>query len=177
MPHIHTAPGQHDLTASGFIVRLDLPEPVLLLHMHKKLGKYLQFGGHVELHENPWQAVTHELAEESGYTIDQLRILQPPVRIQSFSDAQLHPYPVYLQTHRFADTDHFHTDIAYAFVANVPPAHAVKAGESEDLQTFTADQLLALTRDQIPDNVKQTGLFVLEECLTRWQAIDTANFS
>lgn len=53
MPHIHTEPGQHDHTASAYIVRLDEAEPALILHRHKILGQYLQFGGHVELDENP----------------------------------------------------------------------------------------------------------------------------
>ena len=36
MPHINTKPGQHDFTASAFIVRLDRSEPQVLLHLHKK---------------------------------------------------------------------------------------------------------------------------------------------
>ena len=65
MPHIHTKPGQHDHTVSAFIVRLDGKQPRILLHRHKKSGVYMQFGGHIELHENPWQAISHELLEES----------------------------------------------------------------------------------------------------------------
>ena len=45
MAHIHTEPGQHDFTASAFIIRTDTPEPKLLLHRHKLVGKYLQIGG------------------------------------------------------------------------------------------------------------------------------------
>lgn len=46
MAHIHTNPGEHDLTASAFIVRDDFAKPRLMLHMHKKLGVLLQPGGH-----------------------------------------------------------------------------------------------------------------------------------
>jgi len=42
-------------------------EPRIILHKHRKLNKLLQFGGHVELDETPWQAVLREIAEESGY--------------------------------------------------------------------------------------------------------------
>ena len=66
MAHIHTQPGQHDHTASAYIIRTDLDTPRIMLHLHRKIGKYLQFGGHVELNETPWQAVVHELREESG---------------------------------------------------------------------------------------------------------------
>ncbi len=54
MSHIHTNTGEHDFCASGSIVRLDSTDvPKILLHKHKKLGVFIQFGGHVELNENP----------------------------------------------------------------------------------------------------------------------------
>ncbi|MDB5181346.1 MAG: pyrophosphohydrolase including oxidative damage repair enzyme [Candidatus Saccharibacteria bacterium] len=171
MAHIHAKPGQHDFTASAFIVRLDTPKPSLMLHMHKKLHKYLQFGGHVELHETPWQAVTHEIAEESGYDITQLKLLQPQVRLKKLTDAVLHPQPIYLQTHQFADTDHYHTDVAFAFVTSEEPSGSIHAGESADIRLFTLDELKAMPVGQIAENVRDTGIFVLEECLEHWQVV------
>jgi 8-oxo-dGTP pyrophosphatase MutT (NUDIX family) len=56
MPHIHTGPGEHDHTASAVIIRNESDGPKVLLHLHKKLNRLLQPGGHVELHETPWQA-------------------------------------------------------------------------------------------------------------------------
>src|SRR4051812_49824476 len=100
MPHIHTEDGQHDPTTSAYIVRTDTPEPTILLHKHRKLGKYLQFGGHIELNENPWAAITHEIAEESGYGIDQLTILQPTTLLKKVSGVQMHPLPVSYLTHK-----------------------------------------------------------------------------
>ena len=82
MPHIHTAPVEHVFTASAYIIRLDQKEPMLLLHKHKKLHVFLQFGGHIEPHETPWEAITHELLEESGYELGQLELLQPTSRIK-----------------------------------------------------------------------------------------------
>jgi 8-oxo-dGTP pyrophosphatase MutT (NUDIX family) len=83
MSHIHKKPGQHDHTASTFLFRTDFSEPKVMLHFHQKLGSYMQFGGHVELNETPWQTVIHELREESGYDIDQLQILQPKQRLKA----------------------------------------------------------------------------------------------
>ncbi|MGH7926471.1 MAG: NUDIX domain-containing protein [Candidatus Binatia bacterium] len=138
MAHIHTQPGQHDHTASAFIVRIDGDEPRLLLHLHKKLGTLLQFGGHIELHENPWQAVAHEIFEESGYALKQLRLLQPPDRIKVLSGAVLHPSPVCYSTHPFNDDlEHFHTDATFAFVTNEPPQYAISDGESADVRLLT----------------------------------------
>jgi len=176
MSHIHTAPGQHDFTASAFIVRLDTPEPTLLLHMHKKLHKYFQFGGHVELHENPWQAITHELAEESGYGIRQLKLLQPKLRVKSVADTVMHPYPLYVQTHNFPGLDHYHTDIAFAFCTTEEPAAKVGNGESAEIAGFTLKELRALPPEKIVDNVRESGIFVLEKCLHNWESVSTDSY-
>lgn len=172
MAHIHTGPGQHDLTASAFIVRLDTSEPTLMLHMHKKLHKYLQFGGHVELHETPWQAVTHELAEESGYAMSQLQLLQPKLRIKKLTGTDLQPHPLQINTHKFNDElDHYHTDIAFAFVTSEAPKNNVQEGESSDIHLFTLEELKAIPSDKIVENVRETGIFVLTECLNNWEVI------
>ena len=49
MAHIHE---KIDFTTSVFIVR----DGKVLLHKHKKLGIWLQPGGHIELDEDPNQA-------------------------------------------------------------------------------------------------------------------------
>ena len=176
MPHIHTEAGQHDHTVSAYIVRLDRKEPALLLHTHKLLKVYLQFGGHVELDENPWQAIIHEIAEESGYDMSQLKILQPTSRIKRMSDAVMHPYPVSMLTHKFAELDHYHSDTAFAFVTHEPPAQKIGEGESADVMEFTAKELRALPHSKIPGNAQETGLFVLEDCLKNWEAVSTSGF-
>lgn len=168
MPHIHTEPGQHDLTASAYIVRIDQQEPRLLLHKHKILGVFLQFGGHVELKETPWQAVVHEILEETGYEITQLSLLQPESHIRYLSSVDLHPHPVVALTHPF-DDNHFHTDIAWAFVVDQPPKHAVGEGESSGLQLFNRQELVSLEPGLIPENVREIGLFVLDTCLNDWE--------
>lgn len=172
MPHIHSKPGQHDTTASAFIVRTDGPEPQLLLHMHRKVHQYLQFGGHVELNENPWQTIRHEVVEEAGYDLSQLQLLQPPGRLRSVSDAILHPYPVVLLTCKFPKLDHFHTDIAYAFVTDQLPQHAVAAGESTEMRLVAVSELKSLANGSIPENVREVGLFVLETCLAKWERVN-----
>lgn len=177
MPHIHSEPGQHDTTASAFIIRLDeASQPSLILHKHKKLNQWLQFGGHVELSENPWGAIVHEIAEESGYTMQQLKVLQPNMRLTAISEAILHPYPVAVLTCRFGDTDHYHTDIAYAFVAHELPEGTLGEGESAEVKTFTSEELITIPKGEIPENVREVGLFVLEDCLAEWSQIETTDF-
>lgn len=173
MPHIHTEDGQHDFTASAFIVRLDTPEPALMLHKHKKLDQYLQFGGHVELHEHLWAALIHELREESGYDMSQLKVLQPAVRLEKLTGIALHPMPVCLVTLRFPGLNHYHTDIAFGFVTDQAPSGEIGAGESAIIKPFAAAELRALPSNQIPENVRETGLFVLDKACRDWQPVAT----
>lgn len=175
MAHIHTEPGQHDLTASAFVVRIDTPEPKLLLHRHKLLDKYLQIGGHVELNETPWQAIAHELQEESGYDIRQLKILQPKERIRSISDVVLHPYPVCSNTHPIHE-GHFHTDLEYAFVTIEEPRGEIQAGESRDITWFTQAELAALSDVETYPNIREIGAFIFDVCVRHWEAVETSQF-
>lgn len=177
MPHLHTEAGQHDLTVSAYIIRLDTPEPSLMLHRHKLLGKYLQFGGHVELHENPWAALAHELHEESGYDIRQLTVLQPHTRLARVTDAIAHPTPANIVTHKFGSLDHYHTDMAYVFTTHESPTGGISEGESADITMFTAEELAAVPADEIPENVREIGLFALGECSTNWIPVNTSDFS
>lgn len=175
MPHLHTKPGEHDHTASAFIVRLDRGEPKLLLHMHKKLAKFLQFGGHIETHETPWEAVVHEIREEAGYDIDQLKVLQPKQRLRNSSGAKLHPIPVYHNTHPFNET-HFHTDVAYVMVAREAPRLHIAQGESEEIIEVTRDELAQIPADKIFESVRNPGFFIFDVCLREWDEVSPHEF-
>lgn len=176
MPHIHTDKNQHDLTVTAYIVRVDTTEPKVLLHMHRKFNVLLPVGGHVELSETPWQAIAHELTEESGYALDQLDILQPVSRIKKMPKVVLNPYPLSMNTHNIP-TNHFHTDVEYAFVANSDPIHNVSEGESLDLQWLTRDELIKLSSASIFDNSRAIYKFILDEALNSWERVSTKEFS
>ena len=167
MPHIHTEPGQHDHTVTAYIIRPNKDEPLALLHMHKKLKKLLPVGGHIELNETPWEALIHEIEEESGYDISSLDLLQPPDRLQYMSDAILHPYPLVLNTHSIT-RDHFHSDIAYGLTATSEPSKSVSLGESLDLRWYTQRELSALGSDIIYGNTKEVYDFMFNIALKKW---------
>jgi len=176
MAHIHTGTNQHDLTVTAYILRTDTQEPKALLHMHKKLQVLLPVGGHVELDETPWQAAAHEIAEESGYELYQLRILQPVSRIMKLSRVIQHPYPLSMNTHAVS-TDHFHTDIQYGFVTSESPRLTIDEGESADLRWVTRDALKNLGPKDIFDNAREVYEFLFDEALTGWERVETADFS
>jgi 8-oxo-dGTP diphosphatase len=174
MAHIHTNFGEHDLTASAFIVRDDLNEPQILLHMHKKLNVLLQPGGHVELSEDPWQAIEHELREEAGYTFDKLEVLQPKDIMHSLSGTKLHPMPLNINTHKFdSEGAHRHTDISFAFLAHAAPTLSPADGESKDVRWVSSDQLASLDSTIIFDNVREIGQFVLTTVINDWDRVST----
>ena len=177
MSHIHTEPGEHDHTASALVMRMDGDEPRLLLHMHKKLGRYLQFGGHIETTETPWDAVKHELLEESGYEMSQIKVLQPKKRIKAKPgpDSKFHPMPLYHNTHVFNDT-HWHTDVAYAFVTSEEPNQPLGEAESDEMILLSRDQLEALPAEQTSEAIKAAGLFFFDVCLKEWEEVDPATF-
>lgn len=177
MAHIHTQPGQHDFTTSALIIRTDGPEPRVLLHMHRKLHRWLHFGGHVELHETPWAAVIHEIREESGYELSQLRLLQPPHTLTDFGDRSVsHPLPFVLGTHPFASDEHYHTDITYLFTVNEEPLHKADAGESSTFRMFTRKELELLPPEEVFHNMRVMVQYAFDHLLTEWKAVDPTTF-
>ena len=177
MPHIHTNPGEHDQTASAFIIRTDTSEPKLLLHIHKKLGVLLQPGGHIELKETPWQAVCHEIIEETGYELSQLKILQPQLRLKNIGTAILHPQPVVSCTTIYGNNDlHKHTDLSYAFTTQETPKGTPGENESINLRWVNLEELKSLESNQIFDNVRKIGEFILTKVLNSWEQVELSEF-
>lgn len=177
MAHIHTEPGQHDHTASAFIVRYDGGVPKVLLHVHKKLGTLLQTGGHVELDETPWQAVLHEIKEETGYDLTQLKLLQPKLRLKTITGAVLHPQPLAFNTHRFDhEGAHKHTDVSFAFMTDSLPTGTPDEGESRDQRWIGLDELQSLTSSEIYPNVREIVTFVLTDILGAWEVVELSDF-
>jgi 8-oxo-dGTP pyrophosphatase MutT (NUDIX family) len=182
MPHIHREAGQHDATSSAYIV-LEQPEtePRIVLHVHKKLHIWMQFGGHVELTETPWQAMAHESIEESGYSLAELKLLQPHVRLDALDGATSHPLPVNENTHLIDTHDgtpqpHYHTDRAYAFVAESMPKRPPGEGESKDIKAMTIGEVRAIETGMIPESTRQIALFVLEKVLPTYDQVNPSQY-
>lgn len=172
MGHIHAEPGQHDHTASAYIVRLDGSEPRVMLHRHKLDKLYLHFGGHIELDENPWQTVIHELREEAGYDIAQLKVLQPKLRMKKLANAEVHPVPFCYNTHSVKNLQgHFHTDAVFAFTTEDSPKHPLAEGESGDIEIFTRQEIVDMAANKIFPVARAMALFLLDEILPNWEQI------
>jgi len=102
MAHIHD---NIDFTASVFIVH----GGKVLLHMHTKLGKWLQPGGHIELDEDPNQAAIREVKEETG--LDVSLVGAPRIPELAGHPNDIIP-PKFLNRHPYNAT-HEHVDLTF----------------------------------------------------------------
>ena len=101
MAHIHE---KIDFTVAIFVVR---DEKILLIH-HRKLGKWLPLGGHIELDEDPEQAALREAKEESGLDVELLGE-RPPT---TGPGTRALIAPRFLDIHRINDT-HEHIGLIF----------------------------------------------------------------
>jgi 8-oxo-dGTP pyrophosphatase MutT (NUDIX family) len=120
----------------------------VVLHRHKRMGIWLQPGGHVEPRETPWDTARREVGEEIGL----------PGRHPAGG-----PRLVHVDLHR-APMGHVHLDLRYLLLASEddprPPP-----GESPDARWFgwsealgvadpgLASALRRLSRDLVPASV------------------------
>ena len=101
MAHIHEL---IDFVIDVYIVYKD---KVLLIH-HKELNKWLPIGGHIELNENPEQALFREVKEECGLEIE---VLGEKPKIHSKGTKFLYS-PVFLDIHEISEK-HKHIGLYY----------------------------------------------------------------
>lgn len=130
---LRTCPPGH-ITASAWIVDA-AGERALLTH-HRKLGRWLQLGGHVDGEAAVEQAALREAREESGMQCFVLR---------RWSDALV---PLDLDVHaipaRRDEPEHLHWDVRFWLQAG-PGQELAISDESNDLRWFTPAELVAVT--------------------------------
>jgi len=174
VPHIHEKPGQHDITASAFIIREDADEPRCLVHYHRKADVLLQIGGHVDPDASPWQALAGELEEEAGYSLQDLDVLQFTAERIGEVGIVAQPVPFAVLTEPVGD-EHLHDDMCFGFIAKHAPSRVIHEGESQDLRWLTHRELIqcAETGEMIP-NVLGIYAFLLSrlDTLARIPAVE-----
>lgn len=134
-----THPPGH-FTGSGLLASADLSR-VALMH-HRKLDKWLQFGGHADGEEMLARVACRECEEESGI---------PAPAFLPYEEAlglDWHPLPFDLDVHtipaRGSDPEHLHYDVRYLLYTDRPEQLRGNA-ESHDLGWFTLAEARALT--------------------------------
>lgn len=116
---------------TGSALVMHAPTAKLLLTHHRKLNRWLQFGGHGEGETDPAAIALREAIEESG--LPDLRLVSPlPF------DVDVHPIPA-----RGAEPEHFHLDLRYLAYTERPDEIAASA-ESHEIRWFSFDECAAL---------------------------------
>ncbi|MGL4339605.1 MAG: NUDIX hydrolase [Rhodoglobus sp.] len=104
-------------TVSGYV--LDKARQHILLVSHKKLGKWLPPGGHVDENETPQAAVVREVFEETGIVARLLPRLGVNLELEGIADEQLDT-PVSMSYQlipaRPHEPAHIHMDMAFVLV-------------------------------------------------------------
>lgn len=108
-----------------------------VLHWHKRIGGWLQPGGHIDPGEAPSEAALRETAEETG-----LRVRHPDVG------------PVLLHLDAHPAGQHFHLDLRYLLEA-ADDDPAPPPGESQQVRWFALDDAIQVADDALIDGLRR----------------------
>lgn len=131
MAHIHE---KIDFTVAIFVVR----DAKVLVIFHRKLGKWLPLGGHIELDEEPEIAALREAKEESGLDVE--LIGERPPTTEPGTRALIAPR--FLDIHRISET-HEHIGMIY-FARPKSGDVSLAAEEHHDIRWVSSDELESL---------------------------------
>jgi 8-oxo-dGTP pyrophosphatase MutT (NUDIX family) len=101
----------------------------VLLHLHKRLGLWLQPGGHIEPGETPWAAARREATEETGLLFEPWAGERPPL--------------AHLDVHD-GGRGHVHLDLRYLLTVTGDDRPRPAAGESEEVRWFAWPEAIAV---------------------------------
>jgi 8-oxo-dGTP diphosphatase len=140
MPHLHD---KIDLTVAAYITH----DNKILMIKHKKLQKWLPPGGHVELDQDPEEALFNEIAEETGLVPNQLTILSSKPHIESPGTKFLHT-PNFLDIHDISDT-HKHIGLTY-ILKTTSDKITLAEREHDDIKWFSIEDINSEEYDLLP---------------------------
>jgi 8-oxo-dGTP pyrophosphatase MutT (NUDIX family) len=108
-----------------------------VLHLHKRLGLWLQPGGHVDPSEAPWDAAVRETKEETGL------VGRHPEGGPRLLHLDVHPAG-----------EHLHLDLRYLlFCDDAEPSPAV--GESQEVRWFRLEPAIAVADEGLVDGLRR----------------------
>lgn len=144
-------------TASAFIVYP--PSGVVLLQHHRRFGKWMQMGGHIEFGEDPVKAALREGSEESG--LPDLELVVPDlvgVNIHSIAENAARAEPA-----------HEHFDLRFLLQTREPEKVLTNSDEAHELEWVE----LAEARERCPSAGMQRAFERIEAILAARARIET----
>ena len=123
-----------DFVVNVFIVYDD---KILLIH-HKKINRWLCVGGHIELDENPIQALFREIKEECGLETELMGDNPPEIQSQDNDFTTLN-CPFYLDVHNVKE-NHKHICFEY-FLKSKSDKYILNIQEHNDIRWFSREDL------------------------------------
>jgi 8-oxo-dGTP pyrophosphatase MutT (NUDIX family) len=150
MAHIHE---KIDFTVAVFVVHAGR---VLVIH-HRKLGKWLPLGGHIELDEDPEQAALRETLEESGLEVELLG--ERPPTTEPGTRALIAPR--FLDIHRISAT---HEHIGMIYFARPRAGSVTLAAEEHHAIRWCAEDDLERLDPPMSNAVKWYCRQAIREC-------------
>ncbi len=132
-------------TGGAFVVNSDGSR--VLLNHHRKLNRWLSFGGHCDGEEDVLAVARREALEETG--IEGLIVAS-----ERPWDLDIHPIPTYGE-----EPEHEHFDIRWMLIAP-EGADAVCSNESHELGWFTAEE----AESRAPERS-------MRRMISKWQAL------
>lgn len=128
MAHIHKL---IDFIVSAYIVHNNK----VLLVKHRSLKNWLPIGGHIELDEDPEEAIAREIKEECGLEVEIIKN-KPEIQMSNFKFLNI---PSYLDIHKISDT---HRHIAFEYFAKAKSDKVIlNKKEHNDIRWFSLDDL------------------------------------
>lgn len=127
MPHIHE---KYDFTVGAFIV---FEDKVLLVN-HPRYDMWLCPGGHIELDEDPEEALFREIKEETGLEVEILST-KPDL---DFPDTKYIYLPAYISVH---DANPPHRHIGLTYFARAKSSANLKSDEHTEAKWFSLAEL------------------------------------
>ena len=139
-------------TGSAWIVSPD-KSSILMTH-HKKLGKWIQLGGHADGENDLLKVALREAKEESG--IQQFKVLS-----EEIFDLDIHEIPQINSELR-----HLHYDVRFLLEADPGGEAVITSNESHDVSWIPLADVSKLNAEEsIKRMIKKTVIMKVENCL------------
>ncbi|MBD3310029.1 NUDIX domain-containing protein [Candidatus Woesearchaeota archaeon] len=143
-----------DMVVAGYLVH----EGKVLLIKHRKLGKWLPVGGHIEKDEIPDDALKREFKEEVNLRIE---IIDSMKNLQVDSDVRQLKNPFHVNVHNVGDHEH----CCLFYICRTADSNSLKMNRDEllDFRWLSGQEIDEIyEKEDMPSDVRSIAKLALE---------------